>query len=488
MRAFCSPSHGPALGADPFHASDVATDNWTGARHLVPRFSYVVNGNMLTRIELSGANWFTYTQQWDVDNRLIAVTSTSTLTVTRFSYDGDGQRVKRVESRGGTIITAAYAGAIEVTISGTQRITQAYYLAGAQRVATRVITSTGSVVYYIHADHLGSASLTTDASGNKVGEMRYMPYGETRYVWGSTPTDRRFTGQREEAALGSLYDYGARYYSPSLGRFLSADTIVPSPGNPQSLNRYSYVLNNALKYTDPTGHKEACGVMGQDCESEPQPPTPPPPQCGEFQSVCVGFYWLLQLGPSDHSYFSPNDPMVQHLMHDEGVNAARAQFYRKLRQGTLTGGADDTYGYRYTPVNYVAEAMEFVLPTAWGGDRTGFFLGSYSVRTHKNDNGTVTFTIDDKKGWETGSRSPFYYAPDLITFVGQRLDPSFKFDRSDHSVQGLLTGGQKPVLSDIFLESVLENRSRSDPGLPLGGTLYLQFSWTEPLRVDQGGR
>jgi RHS repeat-associated protein len=112
----------------------------------------------------------------------------------------------------------------------------------------------GSAVYYLHADHLGSASLTTDASGAKYGELRYKPYGETRYVWGSTPTDRRFTGQREEASLGSLYDFQARMYSPSLGRFLSADTIVPSPGNPQSLNRYSYALNNALKFTDPTGH------------------------------------------------------------------------------------------------------------------------------------------------------------------------------------------------------------------------------------------
>jgi len=96
------------------------------------------------------------------------------------------------------------------------------------------------VVYYLHADHLGSASLTTDAGGSRVSELRYKPYGETRYTWGTTPTDLRFTGQRsEEASLGSLYDYGARFMSPVLGRFLSANTIVPSPGNPQSLNRYS---------------------------------------------------------------------------------------------------------------------------------------------------------------------------------------------------------------------------------------------------------
>ena len=45
-----------------------------------------------------------------------------------------------------------------------------------------------------------------------------------------------------------------RRYDPTLGRFLSADPVVPQPGNPQALNRFAYVLNNPLKYIDPTGH------------------------------------------------------------------------------------------------------------------------------------------------------------------------------------------------------------------------------------------
>ena len=51
-----------------------------------------------------------------------------------------------------------------------------------------------------------------------------------------------------------MYFYNARYYDPALGRFISADTVVPSPGNPQSLNRYSYCLGNPVRYTDPDGH------------------------------------------------------------------------------------------------------------------------------------------------------------------------------------------------------------------------------------------
>ena len=68
------------------------------------------------------------------------------------------------------------------------------------------------------------------------------------------PTDFGFAGQRRDASAGLMY-YGARYYDAGLGRFISADTIVPSAGNPQSLNRYAYVYNNPLRYIDPTGHE-----------------------------------------------------------------------------------------------------------------------------------------------------------------------------------------------------------------------------------------
>jgi hypothetical protein len=62
-----------------------------------------------------------------------------------------------------------------------------------------------------------------------------------------------------------IYDYRARYYDPSIGRFLSADTIVPNPGDPQSYNRYAYVLNNPMRYTDPTGHRPTNGCEYEGC-------------------------------------------------------------------------------------------------------------------------------------------------------------------------------------------------------------------------------
>jgi RHS repeat-associated protein len=64
----------------------------------------------------------------------------------------------------------------------------------------------------------------------------------------------KYTSQELDTETG-LYYYNARYYNPVLGKFISADTIVASLKNPQALNRYSYVLNNPLRYTDPTGHR-----------------------------------------------------------------------------------------------------------------------------------------------------------------------------------------------------------------------------------------
>jgi len=138
-----------------------------------------------------------------------------------------------------------------------------------------------STLYYILKDHLGSASVVTDASGVVVGENRYFPFGETRVATGTILTDKLFTGQREMAGLG-IYHSNARFYSPKLGRFLSADTIVPGYANPQAFNRYSYVVNNPLKYTDPTGHSciEEDGdgnIIHVDCDSGAPPPPGNPP-------------------------------------------------------------------------------------------------------------------------------------------------------------------------------------------------------------------
>ena len=88
--------------------------------------------------------------------------------------------------------------------------------------------------------------------------LTYYPYGATRTNESSaTPTvdvPYKYTDQELDSST-ELYYYGARYYDPALGRFLSPDTIVPDPQQPQDLNRYTYARNNPFGYTDPTGHE-----------------------------------------------------------------------------------------------------------------------------------------------------------------------------------------------------------------------------------------
>jgi len=86
-------------------------------------------------------------------------------------------------------------------------------------------------------------------------ETRYRPYGEVRTAGRPVAglTARTYTGQAVDEATGLMF-YNARWYDPALGRFISADPVVSEPGNPQSLNRFAYVLGNPLRYVDPTGH------------------------------------------------------------------------------------------------------------------------------------------------------------------------------------------------------------------------------------------
>ncbi|MSP13295.1 MAG: hypothetical protein EXR62_10110 [Chloroflexi bacterium] len=284
----------------------------------VQKLGYDGNGNVISRT-LSPP---TLTLSYDAENRLSGivsnVTPTSTFTTT-FSYDGDGRRVmkttpwsttcyisplmeKVVPLAGrnllpGNVITAdcqihmddllkmAIAPGVSTTVAydangdglvnvydmaaaadnwrgnlpgcnNANGITIKYYRLGGKQVAIR---SEGNL-NYVHTDHLNSVSLLVDSSGKVVTGtvQRFMPFGQERAgQLQSLPTDRNFTGQPLDSSTNLLY-YRARYYDPALGRFTQADTIVPQPGNPQSLNRYSYVNNNPLRYNDPSGHCPMC--------------------------------------------------------------------------------------------------------------------------------------------------------------------------------------------------------------------------------------
>jgi RHS repeat-associated protein len=192
-----------------------------------------------------------------VENRLVAVTDTVTLSVTQFVYDGNGNRVLTIWPDGSkTAFPAASAGLrVGERYEVEEDLTRSYYRLGGQRIAMRLDDGETSEVYWLHTDHLGSTSLLSTISGTLVisSTTRFLPFGDYRVEPEAGLTDVGFTGHRQQDNVGLIF-MRARFYMPYLNRFLQPDTIVPDPSNPQSLNRYSYVNNNPLRYTDPTGH------------------------------------------------------------------------------------------------------------------------------------------------------------------------------------------------------------------------------------------
>ncbi len=102
-------------------------------------------------------------------------------------------------------------------------------------------------------DHLGSLTALFNQSGSKVHEASYDAWGKRTLGQVSIPlVTRGFTGHDHMEEF-DLIDMKGRMYDPNIGRFLSPDNFIQSPYDPQNYNRYSYCINNPLKYTDPDG-------------------------------------------------------------------------------------------------------------------------------------------------------------------------------------------------------------------------------------------
>jgi|GEM_PF-951197 len=201
-----------------------------------------------------------------VSGTLAAQPAIGLQTVLRFTPDGPlNEEARYTATVGGAVdlvgnvMVEAYAWVFHTgsggggICSGTAERVRQTYAFGGKPVAIREQLGEVESVYWLHPDHLGSTTLVTDEEGAAAAERRYLPWGEERYVDAAVPTDRLYTGQIKDRYT-ELYYYNARYYDPWLGRFVQADTVVPGAGNPQNLNRYSYVRNSPLRHTDSTGH------------------------------------------------------------------------------------------------------------------------------------------------------------------------------------------------------------------------------------------
>ena len=177
---------------------------------------------------------------------------------TLYQYDGDGGRVERTfEDRTTIYIGSSYEITIDNTTGDVLKSKKNVFMGSSRVCEVEQNFGIDEIhAYFVHADHIGSSNILTDESGSRVSLFEYKPFGSVAYAAedNSYDTDKRFTGKTYDDSSG-LHYYGARYYDSELGRFITADTVVPYVFDPQSFNRYSYVRNNPLVFTDPSGNK-----------------------------------------------------------------------------------------------------------------------------------------------------------------------------------------------------------------------------------------
>ncbi|WP_168170351.1 RHS repeat-associated core domain-containing protein [Rhodanobacter sp. C03] len=128
-----------------------------------------------------------------------------------------------------------------------------------------VAHASGGSVTYVYTDPQGTPLAEADANGNITATYDYMPYGSQ--ALGTAPNGPGYTGHVNDPDTGLVY-MQARYYDPSVGRFLSTDPVTPTAGNAFNFSRYAYANNNPIVNTDPDGR--------QDAALEEQSPQPPP--------------------------------------------------------------------------------------------------------------------------------------------------------------------------------------------------------------------
>lgn len=160
-----------------------------------------------------------------------------------YLYDYKGSRVRKTRSGTHTFYFNPY-----FEMRGSSGYKYFYHMG--KRIAHKKI---GGGYFWYHNDHLQGTSIMTNSSGNKTREILYNSFGvPVRNTGSGSNPPHKFTGKERDNS--GLYFYGARYYHPTLGRFIQADTVYDPAAGIQGLNRYSYAANNPIRFNDPSGH------------------------------------------------------------------------------------------------------------------------------------------------------------------------------------------------------------------------------------------
>ena len=216
-------------------------------------FTYDPKGNT------TGGNGLTLTY---TSYNMPATISRGTTTLV-FSHDPEHQRYKQVAPNGTTLYLGAGGAMAEKFTGSSGAIQWNNYLTVAGELIGMFVEKSDETVAtrYFHKDHLGSIAVITGETGAVLERLSFDAWGRRRFPNGaddpsgsiSSQTSRGFTEHEQLAAVGLVHMNG-RVYDPLLARFGTPDPTTENPFSTQGWNRYSYVGNSPLNFTDPSGY------------------------------------------------------------------------------------------------------------------------------------------------------------------------------------------------------------------------------------------
>lgn len=201
---------------------------------------------------------------YDAEGRIISAVNSANGTST-YVYDAEGRRIRKPIAAVGNVDFTYDLGGHEIAqfnTSGGWRVGEVY--AGGRHLATY----TNNTTYFVHADWLGTERARSTVTGTSYEACTSLPFGDGLTCTGTDVSPMHFTRKERDPETAStaggtngLDDFGARYDSSSMGRFMTPDwstgeVSIPNAdlNNPQSLNLYTYVGNNPLSRVDLDGH------------------------------------------------------------------------------------------------------------------------------------------------------------------------------------------------------------------------------------------
>ncbi len=240
-------------------------------------YEYDANGNntKMTNFQTENGSFQNRNIEYNTFNKVEKIwtgnDSSNPIAQSRYKYGTSRQKFARIDEENGQSKVTYFIGNVEIEYNGG--ITKYKRQLGNYAIITE--TGTNTTEAYLFTDHLGSIDTIADASGTILQQMSFSAWGERRLPtnWDQITipnirqqmdgfTNRGYTGHEMVDAFG-IINMGGRLYDAALGRVLQADPFVQDPTNTQSFNRYTYVYNNPLSYTDPSGYfslRQALGI------------------------------------------------------------------------------------------------------------------------------------------------------------------------------------------------------------------------------------